>query len=71
MTEPTIKGLARIEVVSTGPPVSFKTVFNFCKSQYIGKVEDYQVAEALTELIKEGDVVLYCDGISFNPGPSA
>lgn len=48
-------------------PLSFGSVVRYVREQVVGVVEEYRVAGALNELMREGRIELYDDGKSFSP----
>jgi len=46
-------------------PVTFASIMGWVSEQHQGEHEDYQVAAALTELIRKGELDLYDTGDAF------
>jgi hypothetical protein len=60
-----LSDIIAIHVNGSGP-VTFSSILTYVHVQF-GPVEDYEVAKALTDLIRAGTVQLYDDGESFSP----
>lgn len=59
-----MKEIIMIHVRASGP-CSFASLLWYCREQYVGEVDDYLVAKAITELIRAGALELYDDGVTF------
>lgn len=60
----TLLQIIRLHVYGSGP-VSFASILAYVHKQFSPATQDFQVANALTDLIRSGDVALYDDGVSF------
>ena len=59
----TLSEIILIHVKADGP-VTMDSIVNYCRLQY-GKVNTYEVANCLNDLIVLGEIKLYDDGESF------
>ena len=62
----TLRDVVLIKVRSMGP-CSFRSIMLDAREQMGQYYDNYEVAEVLTQLIKDGYVTLYDDGTSFYP----